>query len=102
KTAWEKTEGHCWYCGMLTQLTDDRRVQFLAHAKGYRDNGAYLIIYPRQGEPSINHKQVPGSPRRHVLPVKRIDRAILMSYGQNIGTHYFREIYGLSLTLSSS
>jgi len=59
KTVWEQTEGHCWYCGMLTQLTDDRRVQFLAHAKGYRDNGEYLIIYPRQGEPSINHKQVP-------------------------------------------
>ena len=25
-----------------------------------------------------------------------------MAYGQNIGTHYFRKIYGLSLTLSSS
>ena|GEM_PF-2929135 len=59
KTVWEQTEGHCWYCGMLTQLTDDRRVQFLAHAKGYRDNGEYLIIYPRQGEPSINHEAGP-------------------------------------------
>ena len=59
QTVWEHTEGHCWYCGMLTPLTDDRRVQFLAHATGYRDTGAYLIIYPRQGEPSINHEAGP-------------------------------------------
>ena len=59
QTVWEHTVGHCWYCGQLTPLTDDKRVQFLAHAKGYRDNGEYLIIYPRQGEPSINQEQVP-------------------------------------------
>jgi hypothetical protein len=55
KTVWEKTEGHCWYCGKLTQLTDDKRVQLLAHATGSRDNGEYLIIYPRQGEPYITY-----------------------------------------------
>ena len=57
KTVWEHTESHCWYCGLLTQRTDARRVQFLAHAQGYRDNGEYLIIYPRQGEPSIKDER---------------------------------------------
>ena len=51
KIVWEHTADHCWYCGQLTLLTDANCVQFLAHAKGYRDTGEYLLIYPRQGEP---------------------------------------------------